>query len=139
MSDPFAASLSKFTPDTSGLDRDALLFAAGRASVPPRRGWMALAGVLAASQLVTLTLLGFQSARPPVVSTQGSDSIAVPNSLPSEHPEPSPDRAGRNYSPLRAQVLAAEDKLPAPEPIEQLAPAEPPLHAFAAPPSALFQ
>ena len=139
MSDPFAASLSKFTPDASGLDRDALLFAAGRASAPPRRGWMALAVVMAASQLVAWTLLGFQSAHSPGVPTPDSGSMAVPNPMPSERPSPSPDRDGQSYSPLRAQALAAEDQLPAPEPIEQLAPAEPPLHAFAAPPSALFQ
>lgn len=55
--EPLAERLSRFTPDGTGLDRDALLFAAGRASVRPRRAWPALAGALAASQLVTLALL----------------------------------------------------------------------------------
>jgi hypothetical protein len=137
MSDPLAASLSKFTPDGSGLDRDALLFAAGRASVPPRRGWMALAAVLAASQLATLTLLAFPSAHPPVVPTHGFAPTEYVTPAPSEKQAPSPDRD--RYSPLRAQALAAEDKLPTPEAIEPMGPAEPPLHAFTAPPAALFQ
>ena len=35
MSEPFLERLSRFTPDAGGLDRDALLFAAGRALRPP--------------------------------------------------------------------------------------------------------
>ena len=57
MSEPFAERLSRFTPDGSGLDRDALLFAAGRASVRHNRRWRVVAGGLAASQLLTLLLL----------------------------------------------------------------------------------
>jgi hypothetical protein len=54
--DPLIRQLSRFTPDGSGLDRDALLFAAGRAAARPSRRWQVLAGALAASQLVTLGL-----------------------------------------------------------------------------------
>ena len=39
--------LGRFTPDGSGIDRDALLFAAGRASVKPDRRWQSVAGLLA--------------------------------------------------------------------------------------------
>ena len=46
MSEPLAERLSRFTPDGSGLDRDALLFAAGRASARPNRRWVALAAAL---------------------------------------------------------------------------------------------
>ncbi|MGL4554831.1 MAG: hypothetical protein ACRC33_27000 [Gemmataceae bacterium] len=55
MSDDPIDRLSGFSPSPEGLDRDALLFEAGRASAPPdRRGW-AVAGVLALA--LTFTLL----------------------------------------------------------------------------------
>jgi hypothetical protein len=57
MREPIVESLTRFTPDAGGLDRDAILFAAGRASARPNRKWMALAGSLAACQLITLALL----------------------------------------------------------------------------------
>ena len=41
MSEPFLERLSRFTPDAGRLDRDALLFAAGRSSARPNRGWIA--------------------------------------------------------------------------------------------------
>lgn len=52
-----AGQLSRFTPDRGALDRDALIFAAGRATANKHRGWKALAGALAASQLLTLVML----------------------------------------------------------------------------------
>ena len=57
MSESLEKRLSHFTPDGTGLDRDALLFAAGRASARPKRLWPVLAGVLAISQLLSLTLM----------------------------------------------------------------------------------
>jgi hypothetical protein len=54
--DPLIRRLSQFTPDSAGLDRDALLFAGGRASARPNRRWVALSGALAASQIITLGL-----------------------------------------------------------------------------------
>ena len=54
MSEPSLERLSRFTPDTGGLDRDALLFAAGRSSVRPARGWIALASVLTGTQALSL-------------------------------------------------------------------------------------
>jgi hypothetical protein len=57
--EPFLERLIGFTPDAGGLDRDALLFAAGRrsASARGRRGWMALAALLAGTQALSLVLL----------------------------------------------------------------------------------
>ena len=49
MSEEFLERLSRFKPDAGGLDRDALLFATGRASARPNRGWVALAALLAAT------------------------------------------------------------------------------------------
>src|SRR5260370_244631 len=64
MPESFLERLSRFTPDGSGLDRDALLFAAGRASVRPHRGWIVAAGALAACQVLTLALLWPRHAPP---------------------------------------------------------------------------
>jgi hypothetical protein len=57
MSRPPFERLSQFTPDPGRLDRDALLFAAGRRSVRSGRVWRAAAGVLAVSQALSLVLL----------------------------------------------------------------------------------
>jgi hypothetical protein len=57
MSEPFLERLSRFTPDAGRLDRDALLFAAGRGSVRPNRGWITLATLLAGTQALSLVLL----------------------------------------------------------------------------------
>jgi hypothetical protein len=57
MSEPFIERLSRFTPDAGGLDRDALLYAAGRASARPNRAWIALAAALALTQPLSLVLL----------------------------------------------------------------------------------
>jgi hypothetical protein len=64
MSEPFLERLSRFTPDAGGLDRDALLFAAGRGSARPNRCWIGLAGVLAGTQVLSLVLL-FPHPTPP--------------------------------------------------------------------------
>ena len=57
MSEPFLERLSKFTADAGGLNRDELLFAAGRSSARPNRLWKAMAAMLAASQALSLVLL----------------------------------------------------------------------------------
>jgi hypothetical protein len=57
MSDPSLERLSRFTPDSGRLDRDALLFAAGRSSARPNRGWKTLASILAGTQVLSLILL----------------------------------------------------------------------------------
>jgi hypothetical protein len=57
MSEPILERLNRFTPDAGGLDRDALLFAAGRESARPNRSWMTLATLLASTQALSLVLL----------------------------------------------------------------------------------
>jgi hypothetical protein len=57
MSDPLTDRLGRFTPEGAGLDRDAILFAAGRASVRPVRAWKRVSAVLALTQALTLMLL----------------------------------------------------------------------------------
>lgn len=48
--------LTRFTPNASGLDRDAIFFAAGRASARSRR-WPVIAAALAVTQAITLCVL----------------------------------------------------------------------------------
>ena len=56
MSEPFLERLSRFTPST-GLDRDGLLYEAGRRSARPNRAWTASTSVLAVTQVLSLVLL----------------------------------------------------------------------------------
>ncbi len=132
--DPLISRLSRFTPDGSSLDREALLFAAGRASARRGRRWMALAAVLAASQLMTVGLLVWpRSGPPPAVPFKAMPPIvAVEPVLP-----PAAEVPG--LLTLRDRVIAAEGNLPEPAPTEPLVPAEPPLRAFGAPPQSLLK
>ena len=57
MSEPFLERLSAFLPDPGSLNRDELLFAAGRSSARPSRGWKMLASALAATQALSLVLM----------------------------------------------------------------------------------
>jgi hypothetical protein len=57
MSEEFLERLSRFTPAAGGLNRDALLFAAGRSSARPNRAWKTLAALLAGTQALSLVLL----------------------------------------------------------------------------------
>ena len=125
--DPLAERLSRFTPDGSALDRDALLFAAGRASARPRRGWAAVAGALAASQLLTLVLL-WPAPRPgaaPVAETPVAPPAFSP---PAADP---PDRDGLRTSGAWL-ARAGNAELPPPAAAAgRLVPDAPPLTAFA--------
>ena len=89
MSEPFLELLSRFTPHAGGLDRDALLFAAGRGSARSSRGWKTLASVLAGTQMLSLVLLWPRPA--PLVSGFAVPVAAVPEppSTP-EHPASEP-------------------------------------------------
>lgn len=63
------ATLARLTPTAA--DRDDLLFQAGRASAPGRRGWIALAALLALTNVAT-ALLWFRDARPSVAAAPPS-------------------------------------------------------------------
>jgi hypothetical protein len=126
MPDPLTDRLGRFTPDGAGLDRDAILFAAGRASVRPQRSWKAIAGVLTLTQVLTLMLLlpwsgRWQESVSPVPSTKrsapwGDDSL-------------SPDR---NPGTLRQRLLEEEPKSTPPLGGNAYVPDAPPLHALSA-------
>ncbi len=127
MPEPILERLSRFTPDGAALDRDALLFNAGRASVRPNRGWMLTVAVLAACQLLTLTLLWQRSAPP-----AGRQEIGAPAPpYVAAHPS-SPDAA--EIAALNRRLLASKDgDLPPAASSEDLVPSDPPLNAFVSP------
>jgi hypothetical protein len=64
MSEPFLERLSRFTPDAAGLNRDALLYAAGRASARTNRAWIILTAALVVTQPLSLVLLRPRPAAP---------------------------------------------------------------------------
>ena len=72
--DPVTDRLARFTPSPAGLDRDALLFTAGRRSARGSRLWPAAAALLTLSQAVTLAALW---PREPVVSPVASQAPAA--------------------------------------------------------------
>jgi hypothetical protein len=130
-SDPLAERLGRFTPDAGGLDRDALLYAAGRASAPPSRLWPALAGLLGITQAVTLTLLlnrptatGFP--QPAAPAAERERDLIVP--APATSPEPS----SGGLMTARLPVGGLDD-LPPTRPVEQLVPHERTLNILAIP------
>jgi hypothetical protein len=54
--DPLIDKLSRLTPASAGIDREAILFAAGRASANSGRRWKILTAALALTQTATLAL-----------------------------------------------------------------------------------
>jgi hypothetical protein len=122
MPDPLADRLSRLTPDATGLDRGALLFAAGRASVRAPRRWQALVAILAATQLATLGLWLLR----PRSTVLGVPAAVAPAEPPRYAPaEPSP------FAAINRQLLDPDAASPAPSMIDP-SPPEPPLRAFAA-------
>jgi hypothetical protein len=125
MSEPFAERLSRFTPDGSGLDRDALLFAAGRASVRPNRRWRIVAGALAASQLLTLVFLW------PHALHQGADAPRSPfaSASPVAVESPSPAPMDPHSWAMNRRLLDSAGDLPPVAGVDDLVPDDPPLPA----------
>jgi hypothetical protein len=125
MSEPFIERLSRFTPDGSNLDRDALLFAAGRASACRNRAWPTLSGLLAASQLLTLAILWPRS-------MPSNDTVAtnapMPELIGRSAPETPPDAAALWL--LSRDVFQSPDgDLAPPAPIDPSVAADRPLYA----------
>jgi hypothetical protein len=130
MSESFTERLSRFTPDGAGLDRDALLFAAGKASARPNRRWRILCSALAASQLLTLGVLCWPRTTLP----------SMPNAVPMivNHTPPVPASEEPSLWSLRDPAFATESDPPRPTPIPNAVADEPPMHAFGALPPALL-
>jgi hypothetical protein len=128
MSEPFLERMSRFTPDAGSVDRDALLFATGRASARPNRGWITLAGALAASQALSLVLLW------PHPSPPGPGSPVQVANAPTATPElpalPSPGVLVARYT-LESE---ADDRPYTGTFVDS----GPPLRAFGSPPSSIM-
>lgn len=133
MSESFTERLSRFTPDGAGLDRDALLFAAGKASARPSRRWRILCSALAASQLVTLGVLCWPTqSLPPAPSNRAVQAfVEVPPPLPSATED-------STFWHLREQALATEGNLPSPGAFDHTVSSAPPAHALGVFPDSLF-
>jgi hypothetical protein len=132
MSESFAERLSRLTPEGSGIDRDALIFAAGKASVRRGRLWPALAGTLAACQVLTLALPWPRGPAPirPTMAERPDEIVPDRWTV-----KVTPDEAA--LSALDRQLMNLEEN-PDSMPAESLTPDEPPLraidsHGFGAP------
>jgi len=116
--------LSRFTP-SPGLDREALLFEAGRASARPSGRWIALAGTLAASQLL---ILGFFLWPQPVPPGSGPGPVPpfVVEAVAAAPLPPSPSQLWN----LREQALESDGNLPPSPPVDRPVAAAPPLRVW---------
>ena len=116
--DPLAEKLGRFTPDTAGFDRDALLFQAGRASVGPRRFWPLLAGALAISQAATLLFFLGRTPQPSMPEEAEPRELAPilesAPALPTPSPAPAPE--SRKWSYRRPLLTGDLNDLPSEEP-----------------------
>ncbi len=134
MSEPILERLSRFTPDAGGLDRDALLFAAGRASARPNRGWMTLASLLAGTQALSLRSCGGTRTRSPAAGP--SPSPGYPRRR--RPPSPRVPRRRRTRACGRpAAGLRESEAVDRPAGDMTFIESEPPLRAFPPPPSLL--
>ena len=81
--------LSRFTPNAPGLDRDAILFAAGKRAGRGSWAWKVVAGLLAVSQAVTLVALWPREV--PAVTPVTPPPVVVP---PADRALPAPSPSG---------------------------------------------
>jgi hypothetical protein len=115
MSEDVIGKLESFTP--AAVDRDALLFAAGRASVKPSPGWKWLAGALGVTQALTLAV--WLAPRPaphpvdpipapdPVLADEPVIPVADPYSLLALRHNPDPRSAAADSpTPVRPPLMA---------------------------------
>jgi hypothetical protein len=137
MSQPLLERLSRFTPDAGGLDRDKLLYAAGRASARPNRGWIALAAALAVTQVLTVVLLWPRPAPPVAHTPPPAAQPAAPPAPPEPPTTDSPDSPGIWSVHHNLQEPEAEDR-PSPDKTVTVIDSGPPLRAFGPPPPSLL-
>jgi hypothetical protein len=135
MSEPSLERLSRFTPDAGGLDRDALLYAAGRASARPNRGWITLAVALAVSQAMTLVLLWPRPAPPAARPPLPAADSPLPSSFPERPTSDSPDSPNL-WSVRHGLVGSKTDDHPTDA--GTFIESGPPLRAFGPPPPSLL-
>jgi hypothetical protein len=136
MSEPIFERLSRFTPDTGRLDRDSLLYEAGRKSARPNRVWTLSTSLLALTQVVSLVVLW-----PGMLPPAGERILAV-NGTPPRAVDPgvtvaqSPSDFNDSHSLWAARRHFQESELddqPASADAGAFIESEPPLRAFAPP------
>lgn len=132
-----AGQLSRFTPDRGALDRDALIFAAGRATANKHRGWKALAGALAASQLLTLVML-WPRAAAMAPSGRQIDVASLPGSAIESAPTAALEASPFQLSTLRQELSATRRDSVPPQVDGPMLPDVPPLRASSPIPPALL-
>ena len=128
MSEPILERLSRFTPDSGRLDRDALLFAAGHRSARPNRGWMTLASLLAGTQALSLAGLLWPRPSPPPADLIGPSPACPPNPWPSIPRVPRRRRIPACGRPARPLTESETEAHPASD--MTFIDSEPPLRAF---------
>jgi hypothetical protein len=136
MSEPLLETLSRFTPDAGTLDRDALIFAAARASVRPSRGLKIVACLLAGTQALSLVFLWPKSNHP-----GGDVSVnvaAAPVTSPALEPRPGAPPANNSGVWSARQRLERRDLEDRPAETLTLIDSEPPLRAFGPAPASLL-
>jgi hypothetical protein len=111
--------LSSFTPRVEGIDRDAILFAAGRQSARSSWKWKIATSLLATTQAATLALwLNPVPTFDRTGQTAPTPSQFVENSSPTPSPSIAPNSKADPNSFLVLHRLAEEGEWPRPETIE---------------------
>jgi hypothetical protein len=129
MSESIVERLNRFTPDGSSLDRDALLFKAGRASARPNWRLRILTAALAATQLVTLAMLRWPRPIAPPAVYERAGAVFVDTK-----PQAPTDEEWALWH-MHGQALATEGTLPTSSFVERLTPANPPIDVLRLPES----
>ena len=137
MSEPFIERLSRFTPDAGGLDRDGLLYAAGRASARPNRAWIALTVALALAQPLYLVLLWPHMVAPAAHAPVDVVSLPAPSAI-VESPAPDASDTVALWSARYSISELEAAKSPMPAQAVTFVESGPPLRAFGPPPPSLF-
>jgi hypothetical protein len=134
MSDSTIEQLKQLTPSEDGLDRAAILIAAGRASARPGRLWKLLVAILAVAELTTLVV------RWPSRSAEVR-YVAVGKPQPHNEPVPPAVNANAELSPADRQMtlgflrrhMLDDEGAPDFAPSQDLVPDDPPLRPFVRP------
>lgn len=135
MSDAFLERLSQFTPNAGALDRDALLFAAGRASARPNRGLIMLATLLTTTQVLSLVLV-LPRPGPPADSVMVAAAPRFPASS-TRLPESAPPSPNTTTWSTRHRLPDSKTDSPAADSVS-LIDGTPPLRAFGPLPPSLL-
>ncbi|HEV7224239.1 MAG TPA: hypothetical protein VGN42_16140 [Pirellulales bacterium] len=136
MSEPFLERLSQFTPDASGLDRDALLFAAGLNSARPNRVWKSVSAVLVGAQLLSLACLWPHAGD----SRPGAQGFVARHSAPAKSSLDRPFSAEPRQSHVWSVRYEADELTLEDYPAENIVfiDSEPTLRAFGSPPESIL-